>query len=133
MQIRRSVVFLGPIRRSDLIFVQIRIRVTLKIFRGIQKVALQHEKMNYLIQLFCNRNRCGTSCLRSFRYSFKTLSIRDRAYNVSSNNSDFSVNLLTDITLDMLLVESQNSEEAELNFMVICLPLSIFHVSSWKS
>ena len=35
MQIRRSVVFLGPIRRSDLIFVQIRIRVTLKIFRGI--------------------------------------------------------------------------------------------------
>ena len=28
MQIRRSVVFLGPIRRSDLIFVQIRIRVT---------------------------------------------------------------------------------------------------------
>ena len=26
---------LGPIRRSDLIFVQIRIRVTLKIFRGI--------------------------------------------------------------------------------------------------
>ena len=35
IQIRRSVVFLGPIRRSDLIFVQIRIRVTLKIFRGI--------------------------------------------------------------------------------------------------
>ena len=35
MQIRRSVVFLGPIRRSDLIFVQIRIRVTLKSFRGI--------------------------------------------------------------------------------------------------
>ena len=35
MQIRRSVVFLGPIRRSDLIFVQIRIRVTLTIFRGI--------------------------------------------------------------------------------------------------
>ena len=35
MQIRRSLVFLGPIRRSDLIFVQIRIRVTLKIFRGI--------------------------------------------------------------------------------------------------
>ena len=35
MHIRRSVVFLGPIRRSDLIFVQIRIRVTLKIFRGI--------------------------------------------------------------------------------------------------
>ena len=35
MQIRRSVVFLGPIRRSDLNFVQIRIRVTLKIFRGI--------------------------------------------------------------------------------------------------
>ena len=35
MQIRRSVVFLGPIRRSDLIFVQIRIRVTLKIFPGI--------------------------------------------------------------------------------------------------
>ena len=48
----------------------------LKIFRGIQKVALQHEKMNYLIQLFCNRNRCGTSCLKRFRYSFKTLSIR---------------------------------------------------------
>ena len=39
-QIRRSVVFLGPIRRSDLIFVQIRIRVTLKILRGIWKVAL---------------------------------------------------------------------------------------------
>ena len=35
MQIRRSVVFFGPIRRSDLIFVQIRIRVTEKIFRGI--------------------------------------------------------------------------------------------------
>ena len=35
VQIRRSVVFLGPIRRSDLIFVQIRIRVTLKLFRGI--------------------------------------------------------------------------------------------------
>ena len=35
MQIRRSLVFLGPIRRSDLIFVQIRIRVTLKSFRGI--------------------------------------------------------------------------------------------------
>ena len=35
MQIRRSVVFLGPIRRSDFIFVQIRIRVTLKIFRVI--------------------------------------------------------------------------------------------------
>ena len=35
MQIRRSVLFLGPIRRSDLIFVQIRIRVTLKRFRGI--------------------------------------------------------------------------------------------------
>ena len=35
MQIRRSVAFLGPVRRSDLIFVQIRIRVTLKIFRGI--------------------------------------------------------------------------------------------------
>ena len=35
MQIRRSVVFLDPIRRSDLIFVQIRIRVTLKSFRGI--------------------------------------------------------------------------------------------------
>ena len=34
-QIRRSVVFLGPIRPTDLIFVQIRIRVTLKIFRGI--------------------------------------------------------------------------------------------------
>ena len=32
MQIRRSVVFLEPIRQSDLIFVQIRIRVTLKIF-----------------------------------------------------------------------------------------------------
>ena len=79
MQIRRSVVFLGPIRRSDLIFVQIRIRVTLKIFRGIQKVALQHEKMNYLTQLFSNRNRCGTSCLIRFRYSFKTLSIKDRA------------------------------------------------------
>ena len=29
VQIRRSMVFLGPIRRSDLIFVQIRIRVTL--------------------------------------------------------------------------------------------------------
>ena len=40
MQIRRSVVILGPIRRSDLILVQIRIRVTLKIFRGIWKVAL---------------------------------------------------------------------------------------------
>ena len=145
MQIRRSVVFLGPIRRSDLIFVQIRIRVTLKMFRGIQKVALYHEKINYLIQLFCNRNRCGTSCLRSFRYSLKTFSIRDRAY-VSSNNTDltdqqstslqnesiwycvkyFSINLLTDITLDILLVEPQNSEEAELNFMVICLPVSIF-------
>ena len=37
MQIRRSVVFLGPIRRSDLIFVQIRIRVTLKRFRGIYR------------------------------------------------------------------------------------------------
>ena len=39
----------------------------------------------------------------------------------------FSINLLvTDITLDMLLVEPQNSEEAELNFMVICLiPVSI--------
>ena len=35
MQIRRSVVFLGPIRRSDIIFVEIRIRVTLKSFRGI--------------------------------------------------------------------------------------------------
>ena len=35
MQIRRSVEFLGPIRRSDLILVQIRIRVTLKIFCGI--------------------------------------------------------------------------------------------------
>ena len=35
MQIRRSVVFLGPIHQSDLIFVQIRIRVTLKSFRGI--------------------------------------------------------------------------------------------------
>ena len=38
MQIRRSVAFLGPIRRSDLIFVQIRIRVrevTENIFRGI--------------------------------------------------------------------------------------------------
>ena len=33
----------------------------------------------------------------------------------------------------MLLVEPQNSEEAELNFMVICLPVSIFHGSSWKS
>ena len=32
MQIHRSVVFFGPIRRSDLIFVQIRIRVTLKNF-----------------------------------------------------------------------------------------------------
>ena len=32
MQIRRSVVFFGPIRRSDLIFVQIRIRVSLKNF-----------------------------------------------------------------------------------------------------
>ena len=52
------------------------------LFHGIQKVALQHEKINYLIQSrFCNRNRCGTSCLRSFHYSFKTLSIRDRAYN----------------------------------------------------
>ena len=40
MQIRRSVVFLSPIRRSDLIFVQIRIRVTEKIFRVISKVAL---------------------------------------------------------------------------------------------
>ena len=58
--------------------VQIRIRVTLKIFRGIQKVALQHEKLNYL-PLFSNRNRCGTSCLTRFRYSFKTLSIKDRA------------------------------------------------------
>ena len=35
MQIRRSVVFLGLIRRSDLIFVQIRISVTLENFRGI--------------------------------------------------------------------------------------------------
>ena len=33
----------------------------------------------------------------------------------------------------MLLVELQNSEEAELNFMVICLPVSIFHGSSWKT
>ena len=152
MQIYRSVVFLGPIRRSDLIFVQNRIRVTLKMFRGIQKVALYREKMIYLIKLFCNRNRCGTSCLRSFRYSLKTLSIRARAYNVSSNNTDmtnqqsaslqnesiwycvkdFSINLLSDITLDMLLVEPQNSEEVELNFMVICLPGSIFHGPSWK-
>ena len=31
----------------------------------------------------------------------------------------------------MLLVEPQNSEEAELNFMVICLPVSIFHGSSF--
>ena len=46
---------------------------------------------------------------------------------------DFSINLLTDITLVMLLVEPQNSEEPELNFMVICLPASIFHGSSWKS
>ena len=44
---------------------------------------------------------------------------------------DFSINLLTDITLDKLLVEPQNSEEAELNFMVICLPISIFHGSSF--
>ena len=31
----------------------------------------------------------------------------------------------------MLLVEPQNSEEAELNFMVICLPVRIFHGSSF--
>ena len=31
MQIRGSVLFFGPIRRSDVIFVQIRIRITLKL------------------------------------------------------------------------------------------------------
>ena len=31
----------------------------------------------------------------------------------------------------MLLVEPKNSEEAELNFMVICLPVSTFHGSSF--
>ena len=82
---------------------------------------------------------------KKFRYIFETLSIRDRAYNVSSNNTDLtnqivcklakwkylvlhqkSNKLLTSLNLDMLLVEPQNSEEAELNFMVICLiPVSI--------
>ena len=40
--------------------------------------------------MFCNRNRCRTSCLKSFRYGFKTLSIRDRAYNVASKNTDLT-------------------------------------------
>ena len=50
-------------------------------------VAWKNELLNIVI---CNRNRCGTSCLRSFRSSFKTLSIKDRAYNVSSNNTDLT-------------------------------------------
>ena len=44
MQIRRSVLFFGPIRRSDVIFAQIRIRITNELLLrdlGVQKYSQQ--------------------------------------------------------------------------------------------
>ena len=71
MQIRWSVVFLGPIRRSDLIFVQIRIRVTLKtdrIRKPGQNFQLTRDPRYFLnprIRSIYRRNPQSVSFLRS--------------------------------------------------------------------
>ena len=73
---------------------------------------------------------------KHFSLQLQNIQHWDKVYGVSFNNldlnrqtfcicycvKDFSISLLTDITSHMLLAEPQISEEAELNFMVICLP-----------
>ena len=105
-----------------------------KINKILSQVVLQSQQMRDVI-------------FKHFSLQLQNIQHWDKAYGVSFNNldlnrqtfctwycvKDFSISLITDITLHMLLAEPQISEEAEFNFMVICLPAGIFHCLSWTS